>query len=554
MILKNRNQKINIGCNGKEPKMELGSKLVFIKEEDVLTALFCLMITVLMNSCASLEAGRYNDYIGVTVEQKESGNEGEKEVQLTPIEGTLKVGVRDALILALANNRSLKVEKFKPAVQQTSEEQSLAQFDFSLRGGLSFSKRRDEQSGFFTTTDATSADFGISRFFPTGTTASVEGTWNRTSSTLYGDQHTMRFGVTVTQALLKGYGVDVNLVSVKQARLDTLISEYELRGFVESLVSQVETTYWDYVLAQKQVKIIEESLALAEQQLKQTAERIAVGKLAETEMAAAEAELALRKQDLINARANLAVLRLKLLRLLNPPTANLWDIEIIPLDEPFVPDVQLDSLETHIKVALRMRPEMNQAKLQIQRGDLELIRTKNGLLPKLDVFLTLGKSGYADSFWDSFSNLDGKRYDFSAGVSFEFPLGNRSAKAQNVRSLLNHAYAVKSVENLAQLIEMDVRTVYIEINRAKEQVEASAATRKLQEEKLRAENEKFNVGKSTTFLVAQAQRDFMQSQVAEIESVVKYIKALIELYRLEGSLLIRRGISAPGKEPVDAAQ
>jgi hypothetical protein len=32
--------------------------------------------------------------------------------------------------------------------------------------------------------------------------------------------------------------------------------------------------------------------------------------------------------------------------------------------------------------------------------------------------------------------------------------------------------------------------------------------------------------------------------------VVNYIKALVELYRLEGSLLERRGIFAPGREPV----
>jgi len=87
------------------------------------------------------------------------------------------------------------------------------------------------------------------------------------------------------------------------------------------------------------------------------------------------------------------------------------------------------------------------------------------------------------------------------------------------------------------------------VNRAREQVAATAATRKLQQETLRAETEKFSVGKSTTFLVAQAQRDLVVSQIAEIEAVVNLLKGLVELYRLEGSLLERRGVDAPGRQP-----
>ena len=63
------------------------------------------------------------------------------------------------------------------------------------------------------------------------------------------------------------------------------------------------------------------------------------------------------------------------------------------------------------------------------------------------------------------------------------------------------------------------------------------------------ETEKFRVGKSTSLWVAQAQRDVVSSQIAEVEAVVNCLKALVELYRLEGSLLERRGVIAPGREP-----
>jgi len=68
---------------------------------------------------------------------------------------------------------------------------------------------------------------------------------------------------------------------------------------------------------------------------------------------------------------------------------------------------------------------------------------------------------------------------------------------------------------------------------------------------VRIETEIFRVGRSTSFLVAQAQRDLVRAQIFEIRALVNYLKALIGLHRVEGSLLERWGIDAPGKEPVD---
>jgi outer membrane protein len=204
-----------------------------------------------------------------------------------------------------------------------------------------------------------------------------------------------------------------------------------------------------------------------------------------------------------------------------------------------------------VEVALSFRPDLNQARLGVQRGDLEIMKTKNGLLPVMDLFITLGKTGYADSFGRSVSDLDEDSYDISGGITLAYPLFNRDARARHQRATLGRSQSTEAVENLAQLVEVDVRTAYIEVRRTEEQVAATAAARKLQEEKLRAEREKFRVGRSTSLLVAAAQRDLVTSQISEIQAVVDYLKALVELHRLDGSLLERLGISAPGRKPVD---
>jgi outer membrane protein len=472
-------------------------------------------------------------------------------------EAPIKITVQDAVLFALENNRSLEIERLNPEISRTFEQQEQARFDPVLDFSVGYTEEKREEWSeepsdvMEEKTRETEAILGVSKFFATGTELGLDLSSASTWTDSYVDRHEHRVGLTVTQALLQGRGRDVNLARLRRAELDTVSSEYELRGFAEALAAEVEETYWNYALDQARIRIFEESLKLVEQQLRETNEMINVGKLAETELTAVQAERALRRQDLINARSSLATVRLYLIRLLNPPGPNPWDREILILNQPAVPDTAMDPVKNHVDVALRMRPDLNQARLELQKGELEVVETKNGLLPRMDLFITLGKTGYADSFGRSIKEISSDSYDVFAGLRFEYPFRNREARGRHKRVLLQRDQAEKAISNLSQLIETDVRVAYIEANRAKEQIAASSITRKLQEEKLRIETEKYRVGRSTSFLVAQVQRDLVSSQIYEVEAVVSYLKALVALHRLEGSLLSRRGISAPGRELVD---
>jgi len=473
-----------------------------------------------------------------------------------PPQPPLRLALQEAILMGMEKNLSLQVERLKPPIQRTFEDQQRAVFDPTVSAAASAGRTRvhlvpEPATGpDVRDTRTANGSVQIDQFLPTGTTISAQATSNLTR--MFSDRSAdTRLGLTVTQALLKGYGLEVNLASLRQARLDTQVSEYELRGFAEALLAQIEETYWDYALAQRQIDIVTESLKLAEKQQSDTQLRIKFGKLADTELAAAEAEVARRRSDLIDARSTLAKTRLSLLQLLNPSGGSLWSRDVTIDIPPALPEITLDDVEAHAKVGLSMRPDLNEARLRVLRGDLDVVKTRNGLLPKLDAFITLGKSGYARSFGGSLRDLDGPSYDATVGVSFEQPLGNRDARAQYERANLSHRQLLEAVDNLAQTVEVDVRSAYIEVTRSKEQITATAATRKLQEEVFRSETEKLNVGKSTTFLVAQAQRDLLVSQLAEVQAKANLLKAVVELFRLEGSLLDRRGISAPGRKTVD---
>jgi outer membrane protein TolC len=507
-------------------------------------------------------AGGPNVPADTTIQMHTQPTEPSEETPKRPMPpGPLKITITDAILLCLENNRSLVVQRLNPSIQQIAEDRERAIFDPTTDAEISAGRVKGERlarSGSETedfTNNIVDGIISLEQYFPTGTTVALEASSEMDDSSLYDSSfYSTRLGMTVTQALLKGYGTDVNLARLRQARLDTRMSEFELRGFTEFLVAEVERTYWDYALARRQIEIVEESLKVARQQLNETKQLIDVGRLAKAELAAVQAEVAAQEQALIEARANKESIRLQLLRLLNPAGSGIWQREVDLIYQPTLPEIKLEDVELHVAVSMRMRPILNEARLKILRDDLELVKTQNGLLPLMDLFITLGKSGYADSFGESISNIKEDSYDALAGVRFNYPIFNRDAEALHRRAKLTREQSQKALENLSQLVEVDVRTAYIEVNRTKQQIAASRVTRTFDEEKLRTETEKLRVGKSTSFLVAQAQRDLLVSRIAEVRALANYLKALIDLYRQDGSLLERRRISAPGREPVELAK
>jgi outer membrane protein len=476
-----------------------------------------------------------------------------------PAEGPLKLALDDAILLALDNNPQYRVQRYKPQITQTAEDVARAKFDSDVSGSVSASRSREQQpltTGGVqnVTTNQTRVTAGVTQILPTGTGVQVQASENRTQSLAdlgRSDLRQFRVGLTVTQSLLRGFGAAANLAELRQARIDTAASEYELRGEAEDLVAGAEETYWNYALAQRSIDIFQQSVDVARKQLSDAQERVRVGKLAASELAAIQAELSKRQEDLINARSQMEKTRIKLLQIVSPQGAGALGRQVDLLDQPTMTEQQVGAIDDHVELALRMRPDLNQARLQVQRGDLDIVRTANGLLPKLDAFIQLGKSGYGTSYSDSFSHVKGDYYDALAGFNFEYPPGNREARANHRAAVLNRAAAAEAVANLAQTVEVDVRNAFVEVDRAHEQVAATRATREFREETLRAETEKFRNGKSTSLLVAQAERDLVASQIDEVQAVVSYLIALTELYRVDGSLLLRHGINAPGQKPED---
>jgi len=460
-----------------------------------------------------------------------------------------QLSLEQAVLLALHNNRDLRVRQFEPVISGTFEKIERGRFDPELFAEMEYFKEESsetsrstgEQFGVLAKENTELA--GIRQYLPTGTALEAFVEHQRNNSNRAPEQQEARLGLTVTQSLLRGFGPTVNLASVRRAELDSLASADELRGFTESLLAETEIAYWRYVLAGREIEIFEESLDVARKQLEEVEVRIEVGILPDIEAAAARTERALTEQALINARSLLEERRLRLLWLISPDPSAGFDRPFIADSELMIGAEPITDLEKRLLLAEKSRADLSEARRRLQQNRLETVVTRNGVLPRLELFIALGKTGYAESFSKAFRELDGNTYDYSVGLRLSHYLGNRSAEARRLAASAQRSQASEAVINLSHLIQLDVRLAVNEVERTRQQIAASRATRTFQEQTLAAERERFDVGASTALEVALAQRDLLKSRIVEIESIVNFRTALIELYLAEGSLLARRGIS-----------
>lgn len=459
----------------------------------------------------------------------------------------LDLTIANAVLIGLENNRDLNLKRLDLKISTLEQGNAAAEFNTALTGSISSERETGLSAGTEYTADSLISEAAMEKKFTTGTELAVSINSSQTDNSLNASPETeLRIGVSVTQALLQGRSISANRAAISQARIDSQISAHELHGYTMFLTAAIEKSCWDYALALDKISIFEDSLKLADKQLYATTEKIAAGRLPKIDMAAAQAEVALRQEDLITAKSSAEQIRLKLLRLLNPNGSINWAQAITITDQPTVPAIEFESIEKHAELALKLRPDLNQAKLQVKYNDLEVVRTRNGLLPKLDLFIRLGQTGYADSFDAATKDFTNNHYDAAVGLSFAYPsVSGTSPSTLHDKAWATRQQARTSLKNMKDLAQYDLRTAYVKANQAKEQVTATTATRTVQEEKLRAELEKFGVGRSNTLQVAQAQRDSVESRIAEKEAVVSFLKALINLYMADGSLLVRRGIATP---------
>jgi outer membrane protein len=450
--------------------------------------------------------------------------------------------------------------------------------DPQVQGTIELQRQESPSTGIlvprsFTNTD--SYNFTYTQGFSPGTTLNL--TWNNSRTTTnsffnyYSPQLYSTFLATVTQPLLQGRGLWLNNRFIYEAKLNRRITDSTFRQQILSTVNQVENIYWVVVSAYEDVQAKQRELDESTKVLSDTQKQLEIGTMAPLDVVNAQSTVATDKQNLVSSQINLnfqqLVLKQAVARNLNDPA--LVAAPIIPTDRVSLAELPEEGMspEDLVQQAFANRPELEQAALSIKKDEIALKATRNALLPTLNVEAFYGASaagGAQSPYCENFLTgqacgpntvpnigypevLNGLVNSSSPnkGVEFTFtlPIRNRTAQADQARSLIEYRQAEMHLEQLYTQIRMQVVQQKYALTNDRAQVQAAQASVDYARQSLDAEQKKLSLGASTTTNVLTQESNLAKAENNLITANLTYAKDRAFLYEVLASTLEHYGIN-----------
>jgi len=446
-------------------------------------------------------------------------------------------------------------------------------FDPALVGQLNWTHQTAPQTNFGSydtaalVTNTTTANAGIQQGFFTGAQASVNFNNNHQSLNALNsgfDPYTgSSLGLTVTQPLLRGFGGSLNRRFIRIAGDEQKITSLLFRQQLIATVYGVIRLYTDFVALYEDEKVKLETLRLAQKLLDDTKAQVEEGTLAQVEMTRANAQVFSTQQDLINARGlreeQEAILKNVLTRRGNEDP-EVQGARVIPTDQLTLPEKdEIRPMQDLIADALANRPDLDQARLQIDISHISLagarsltqpevdlvgVMQNNGLAGPASPFVANPYPGFIGGYGSTLDQVFTRKYPtYGIGVQVTLPIHNRVAEADLARDEIQVKQSEIRLRQLQNQARLEVEDALIAMRRARSSYEAAEQARKLQQESLEAEQAKFDVGASTAFFVIQYESLLAQARSTEVAAKSSYVKARAALQRATGSILDENHIS-----------
>ncbi len=404
----------------------------------------------------------------------------------------VKLSLKDCIHSALRHSYLIRASGYNPAIQTTNVVEAEAQFDAVYFLNLA-SNRQDRPSASQlqgTYTDARTLGTGVRKLLSTGTQAQISYAASRTLSDLiYQTLNPYYFNqliFEIRQPFLRGFGLDFNRSRIEAARIDRRISMEQFSREMQQTLIDVETAYWrlkqaraEMVSLARLLAAFERIYAIVENRKEFDTFLIQRGQI-RSRLETREAEFVARKANVRNAEDALKAL-------INDPRLTLADdVEIIPTDEFALEPVLIDRLG-EVQAALDNRPELREARLQIEKARVAVGAAKNQALPKFDVVFRYIVDGLGGNLQNAFEQMSHNDYtEYYVGLEFEWPIGNRGPEAALRRSRLQESQAVAAHAAQIERIISEVHRAVRDLQTYHEQIDSTLRAAQATEDQLRA--------------------------------------------------------------------
>ena len=400
-------------------------------------------------------------------------------------------------------------------------------------------------------------------------------TYNNTIFNAYNPYYLATLNLSVTQPLLKNFGTNAAKRRLKLAMVNADAATAQSLVDTSTALSQVENTYWDLVAAWRNVVIQQESLkeAIAQQQ---TNVRLAKrGQGAPIDAVESETQVANFADGVFSAFQEVSRLQTELKGLIvADPGDPIWQANLVPSSSVLQLPTAND-LATVVALGEENRPEVRQAHDKQLQADLDRAFARNQSLPQADAQIQYLSNGFAGLLAPTpafltnacvnnnnllacptpppqtqgkmafaYHNMWAAYFPtFNIALVVGYPIQGNLARGMRGVASEEETQAKLLLQGVAERIGAEARNAVQAYQSSLSRLSAARKSREAAESVYASELRKFHNGASTTFLVLQRQVELEQSRGLELRAQTDLNRAVVELQRVEGTILTTNGVN-----------
>jgi len=461
---------------------------------------------------------------------------------------------------------------------------AIPNLDPVLTGFWQFSHTTAPQpSSFVTVTNALisqyqSAIFGVQQGFLTGTTVQLGmtntvGLKQNSPNNDFNPSTSAALQLQITQNLLQGFGIAVNNRAIRVAKNQRRQSDLAFQQQVITTVANVVSLYWDLVAFNQSLRIKQQALDVNRTLYEENKRRAELGALAPIDVVQTEAEMKSAEQDVTVQESQVVQQEMLLKSVLTRGALDNYAIataRIIPTNHLDVPAQEpVTVMQDLIAQAMLDRPEIEQSRVGLENARINMLGTKNALLPTLQAFATLANNAQAGDvntipvpvtingtttyvtrtpatvnpfFLGGYGTVLGQLFsrnfpNYTVGLQLNVPLRNRAAQADFVTDELNYRQSQIQDKQLQNSIKLNVLNNYVALVHARSAYDTGVVARQLADQTLNGQRRRFELGALALLDVMIAQRDDETRQLAEADALSQYVRARTNLQQATGQIL-----------------
>ena len=470
-------------------------------------------------------------------------------------DGPINLTLQQAIKMAVEKNLDVKAELYNPASAEADIRKNTGIYDPLLSLLLNYQHSTTQPTSTFLSgaqinrQKTLEINPGINQLIPTGGTLGLvfNNTWNQNNadpSRSLNDYWQSQLTLNFTQPLLKNFGRETTELNISVAKYNKegVLDQFKLK--LIDTVAQVRIQYYQLFSLRENLEVKKTSLALAERILNDTKAQVKAGVLPAMEILNAEFGVATMQKNLIDAERAVKDQVDSLRVLLQLPLGE----EILPVDAPFREKYDVIEAEA-IKKAFAERPDLKQLQVTLKTYELQSRVARHQTLPDLSLVASTALTGLGTSYNKDIEKVGTAEFPvWAVGVQFTYPLGNRAANNDYIKSKLKVEQTQTQVRSLQDTVVNDVRNAIRAMHSSYKQLDVTSRGSAYAEQRLQAYIKKQKVGLATNKDVLDVENDLVTAKGNQIQALADYNNAITALWKASGELLYKEGINVTEKD------